>query len=31
LKTIDHMSYFAAFLNEVLRMFPPVGMIVRNT
>ena len=31
LKTTDHMSYFAAFLNEVLRMFPPVGMIVRNT
>mmetsp|Transcript_20202 Transcript_20202/g.43907 ORF Transcript_20202/g.43907 Transcript_20202/m.43907 type:complete len:520 (-) Transcript_20202:1368-2927(-) len=31
LESLERMSYFEAFLNEVLRMYPPVGMIVRNT
>eukprot|EP00584_Thalassiosira_punctigera_P013042 CAMPEP_0172558510 /NCGR_PEP_ID=MMETSP1067-20121228/79453_1 /TAXON_ID=265564 ORGANISM="Thalassiosira punctigera, Strain Tpunct2005C2" /NCGR_SAMPLE_ID=MMETSP1067 /ASSEMBLY_ACC=CAM_ASM_000444 /LENGTH=531 /DNA_ID=CAMNT_0013347887 /DNA_START=72 /DNA_END=1667 /DNA_ORIENTATION=- len=31
LELLDKMTYFEAFLNEVLRLYPPVGMIVRNT
>jgi len=30
LETIDKMSYFNAFLNEVLRFHPPVGMFFRE-
>ncbi|KAL9191099.1 hypothetical protein ACHAXT_000805 [Thalassiosira profunda] len=31
LAALEKMTYFDAFLSEVLRMYPPVGMIVRNT
>ncbi|KAL7538392.1 hypothetical protein ACHAWF_006074 [Thalassiosira exigua] len=31
LESLDNMTYVDAFLNEVLRLYPPVGMIVRNT
>lgn len=31
LESFAHMDYFEAFLKEVLRMYPSVGMIVRNT
>merc|ERR1712071_545474 len=27
--SIDKMSYFNAFMKEVLRLYPPVGMIIR--
>lgn len=31
LESLEKMSYFDAFLSEVLRLYPPVGMIVRST
>lgn len=31
LESIEKMEYLNAFLNEVLRLYPPVGMIVRYT
>ena len=31
LDTIERMSYFDAFLQEVLRYYSPVGMIIRHT
>jgi len=31
LESLEKMAYFEAFLNEVLRLYPPVGMIVRST
>jgi cytochrome P450 len=31
LETVEEMEYFTAFLNEVQRMYPPVGMITRLT
>jgi len=30
LKSIEKMTYFDAFVKEVLRLYPPVGMIVRR-
>jgi len=29
MQSIEKMSYFNAFMKEVLRMYPPVGMIIR--
>lgn len=31
LESIENMEYFNAFTKEVLRMFPPIGMILRHT
>ncbi|KAL7536433.1 hypothetical protein ACHAXR_009916 [Thalassiosira sp. AJA248-18] len=31
LESLEKMTYFEAFLSEVLRLYPPVGMIVRQT
>jgi cytochrome P450 len=31
LETVEEVEYFTAFLNEVQRMYPPVGMITRIT
>jgi len=31
LESLDKMSYLEAFLNEVLRLYPPVGMVIRST
>jgi cytochrome P450 len=31
LETVEQMEYFNAFLQEVLRMFPPIGMFTRST
>lgn len=31
LEIVEEMEYFSAFLQEVLRMFPPIGMIPRST
>jgi cytochrome P450 len=31
LETVEQMEYFNAFLQEVLRMFPPIGMFTRTT
>jgi cytochrome P450 len=31
LESVEKMSYFAAFLSEVLRMYPPVGFVIRHT
>lgn len=31
LETVERMEYFNAFMQEVLRMFPPIGMITRAT
>lgn len=29
MRSIKKMSYFNAFMNEVLRLYPPIGMIIR--
>jgi len=31
LESLENMNYFKAFLKEVLRLYPPVGMVVRST
>ena len=30
LEAVENMEYFNAFMQEVLRMFPPIGMILRS-
>jgi cytochrome P450 len=31
LESVEEMTYFSAFLNEVLRLYPPVGYVIRST
>jgi cytochrome P450 len=31
LESVEKMTYFSAFLSEVLRLYPPVGFVIRNT
>jgi cytochrome P450 len=31
LESVEQMTYFLAFLNEVLRLYAPVGFVIRNT
>jgi cytochrome P450 len=31
LESVEKMTYFSAFLSEILRLYPPVGFVIRNT